>query len=117
MKTLLLIITLTFIVSCAPDPTMAEDVRFEVEYTGSWDGAITMDDEEIAISGTGAAEYTYAHYRSWYYISVQKDDDSNNKISVKIEGITGSGEVVITESGSSTSAYGIASTSLMSEIY
>ena len=60
-------------------------IDFEIEYTGSWSGAITLPSSSQSIDGTGYKKYYSTQQEgSIVVMSAQKQDGSNSKITVNI---------------------------------
>jgi hypothetical protein len=68
---------------------VSNELQFIVEYSSAWDGILETNDVTISISGNSNRTYSYnsPDFDGFCYISAQKNDDSNNGLTVKIRHI------------------------------
>lgn len=98
------------------DPIVLRQVIFSIECTTAWDGLISHNGIDESVSGTSNKEYIFTKTSTFHYISIQKQTATANTLTVKIISKltrqSGAITSIVEKSASTSSSYGIASTSL-----
>lgn len=84
--------------------TPTETITIEVDYGSSWSGSVGDETSQRSVNGTGPKEFEINPNSMVAVATVQKQDDSINKMVVRIK----QGSDIVTE-GSTTAKYGVVS--------